>query len=173
MKRKKFKLVAWILTSILALFLLFATWYKFRYSMDPVAPYTLNSETLENKLLIATQGSAFKDAVVRQVIEHYQKDSLFIKVVDVSDLPKLDSSDYVAVLILHTWEYDKPPKVVADFVIENKDDAGKLILLSTSGEGGNTIEGVDGIGGASIISDVPNYSMKIIKRLDGLLIAKE
>lgn len=168
MKGKKYRLVAWILTSILGLFIVFAVWYKLTYSMDKVTPYSINSKTLENKLLIATQGSAFKDALVTRITDHYKADSVFIQVVDVSSLPKLDVSDYSAVFILHTWEYDRPPDAVTEFVEKNGNN-NKFVVLSTSGEGGNTIEGVDGIGGESLIDDIPDYSMRIIDKLDALL----
>lgn len=173
MKKKSVKIVAWVLTTILAVFVLFAIWYNLKYSMDPVESYTINSNTFENRLLLATQGSAFKDAVVAQIIDHYKNDSIFIQVVDVSSLEQIKPSDYSAIVILHTWEYDKAPKVVTNFVDSNRSVADKFIVLSTSGEGGNTLNGVDGIGGESIITDVPEYAMHVLTRLDDVLKYKE
>ncbi|AKA34276.1 hypothetical protein [Flagellimonas lutaonensis] len=169
MKRKWYKIVVWILIGIVALFFILAVWYKYEYSMDPVEPYTIYAESFEDKLLIATQGSEFKNAVVQRIVDHYENDSLFIKVIDVSGLPQIAPSDYSAILILHTWEYDKPPEAVEEFITENKDDADKFVVFSTSGEGGNTVEGVDGLAGESVMADVPVYSGQIIKKLDGLL----
>ena len=88
--------------------------------------------------------------------------------VDVSGLPKISASDYTAILIIHTWEYDKPPEAVTEFV-ENSSNPSQFVVLSTSGEGGNTIDGVDGISGESVVDDVPDYSMRVISKLDALL----
>ena len=168
MRKKKYSILAWTITTILGLFIVFAIWYKLTYSMDQVEPYSLNSEVFETKLLIASQGSTFKNALVTRITDHYKEDSIFIQVVDVSGLPKISASDYTAILIIHTWEYDKPPEAVTEFV-ENSSNPSQFVVLSTSGEGGNTIDGVDGISGESVVDDVPDYSMRVISKLDALL----
>lgn len=161
MKIKWYKVVAWIFIGIVVIFFLLAVWYKYRYSMDSVEPYTINSDTYQKKLLIATQGSVFKDALVRNVINYYKNDSVFIKIIDVADLPEVNHSDYNALLLLHTWEYRKPPKTVEAFITDNQNHIDKIVVVATSGEGSNSIEGVDGLAGESIIKDVFQYTVFI------------
>ncbi|HBR55110.1 MAG TPA: hypothetical protein DEA82_13375, partial [Flavobacteriaceae bacterium] len=50
---------------ILAAFLVaFAVWYKITYEMEVVQSKAIHSPNLATKVLVATQGSDFKDAVV-------------------------------------------------------------------------------------------------------------
>ena len=48
--------------------LVFSTWYLVRYSMAPAKPFEVNRTDVREHVLIATQGSAFKDAVVQGVV---------------------------------------------------------------------------------------------------------
>lgn len=72
------------------LFLLFAFWYKYQYSMDTAKSFEVNTSKLERKLIIATQGSAFKNEITKNIVEFYQPDSIFIKVIDISSLSETD-----------------------------------------------------------------------------------
>lgn len=169
MKIKWYKIVVWILVGIVALFFILATWYKFEYSMDTVEPYAIYSSSFKDKLLIASQGSDFKNAVVKGVVTYYENIPLFIRVIDVSGLPQVNPADYDAVLILHTWEYDRPPKTVTQFITENMEYSEMFVVLSTSGEGDNTIQGVDGFAGESIMVDVPGYIDQVVKKIDTIM----
>ncbi len=169
MRTKWYKVVAWIFIAVVVLFFLFALWYKYRYSMEPVEPHTINSETFDKKLLIAAQGSTFKDALVKNVIDHYKNDSVFIKVIDVADLSNVNDSDYNALLLLHTWEYGRPPESVETFIKEHNAHIDKIVVVTTSGEGSNRMEGIDGLAGESIIANMPRYTDWVIMKLDLLL----
>jgi len=169
MKVKWYKIVVWILIGAMVLFFLLAVWYKSRYSMDVVEPYAMYSQTFDKKLLIATQGSAFKDSLVRNVVRYYKNDSVFIKIIDVSELPWIDPAEFNATLILHTWEYGGAPEDVEAFVEKNRDHLEKVVVFATSGEGNNRIEGVDSLAGASIIKDMFLYKDWILLKLDSLL----
>ncbi|MBO0340310.1 hypothetical protein [Flagellimonas profundi] len=169
MKARRYKVVIWILMGIIALFLLLALWYKQSHAMDLVEPYTVNSENFGRKLLIATQGSDFKDALVQDVITHYKNDSVFIKVIDVSGLPQVNHQDFDGILLVHTWEYNKPPQVVEEFIGDSKVKIQKVIAITTSGEGHRFIEGVDGISGESEVKFAHEYSDWAIMKLNSLL----
>ncbi|MFT0714746.1 hypothetical protein [Flagellimonas lutimaris] len=169
MKAGRYKVIIWIMIGIIALFLLFALWYKQRYAMEIVEPYTVNSKNFEKKLLIASQGSDFKDTLVQDVIDHYKNDSVFIQVIDVSGLPQANHRDFGAILLVHTWEYNKPPQVVEEFIGNSKVNVQKVIAITTSGEGHRFIEGVDGISGESKIEFAHEYSNWAIMKLNSLL----
>lgn len=42
--------------------------------MDVAEAYEVNSPNLKQKMLIATQGSKFKDSIVSEIIEQYKSD---------------------------------------------------------------------------------------------------
>jgi hypothetical protein len=90
-------------------------------------------------------------------------------IIDVSALPEIDPGDFNATLVLHTWEYGRAPEEVETFVGKNRDHLGKVIMFATSGEGNNSIEGIDGLAGASTIKDIFLYTDWILLKLDALL----
>ncbi len=161
--------LALVIILLLGLFLLFLFWYKQNYSMEVAESYEVNTPALNQKLLIATQGSVFKDAIVEGIINHYKSNSIFVKVVDISVLDSTDASEFDAILLVHTWEYGKPPEKVQSFMDKNQGLKDKLVVLTTSGEGTEKMEGVDAITGESIISDVSLFVDKVVIKLDPLL----
>lgn len=167
--KDKFKTRTLILFGVILFLIAFAFWYKLSYSMDLAENQNINSPSTETKILIATQGSDFKKAVVANIIDFYRKDSIYLKTIDVSELPQIDSSVYNAIVILHTWEYGKAPKSVSSFIAKNIYDKEKIIVFATSGAGTNTIDGIDAMSGESIIENVDDASDRIKQRINLLL----
>ena len=60
-----------------AILIIFAVWYKYEYSMDPVETVQFNSSDLDLKLLIATQGSTFKNKITSNITDYYKNDSIY------------------------------------------------------------------------------------------------
>lgn len=164
----KKKITAIILIIGVLLFFL-ALWYKHEYSMNKVQGYDLNAPSLSTKLIIATQGSEFKDKITNDILEKYRSDSIFIKIIDVSMLQKINPKDYNAVVVMHTWENWKPPIEVKEFIKRTRDHKEKIIVLTTSGEGSYKMDDVDAITGESKLESTTSYSNKIIERLKPLL----
>ena len=146
----------------------FLTWYKFHYSMDVAESFEVNTPELKHRVLIATQGSEFKDAVVVGIVDHLKKRHAYIKVVDVAVLQQVNQDKWNAVVIIHTWENLKP-QVDAKAYLERVKDLKKVIVLTTSGNGGHKIEGVHAITSASVINDIPSHILDIKTRLDAIL----
>ena len=78
--------------------------------------FQVNSANLDPELLIATQKSAFKVSVTQLLVKHYTSESVFIKIIDISLLSKIDPADYNAIAIIQTWENWKPPIEVRSFI---------------------------------------------------------
>jgi hypothetical protein len=158
-----------IILALGALFLIFTMWYKYEYSMDIVKEFEVNSPDLNLKLLIATQGSEFKDEVTKGIVNYYEKDSVYIKVIDVTTLAGIDPTDYNAIVIIHTWENWQPPADVELFINRTKNIQDKIIVLTTSGEGSFKMEGVDAITGESKLENTSPFINQITKRLESIL----
>jgi hypothetical protein len=152
--------------------LAFAIWYRVHFSMDPAKPFEVNRPEAEQHVLIATQGSAFKDAVVQKVVARFKDRSVHVKVIDVGALADVREADWNAIVVLHTWEMGKPPAPVQAF-IERARSRDKLVVLATSGQGKERMVGVDTITAASRraseMAKVPSYADEIVDRLDKLL----
>jgi hypothetical protein len=93
---------------------------------------------------------------------------LYVQVIDISGLSQVHEDQWTAIVVLHTWQFGRPPPVVPAFVDHTRDRR-KLIVLTTSGSGHARLSGVDAISSASVDRDVPTGVMEIIPKLDGLL----
>jgi hypothetical protein len=146
----------------------FVSWYRIHFSMDPVTGFTVNAPSSERRILIATQGSAFKDAVVAGTVEKLRQRPIFVRVIDVSDLANVDAKEWDAIIVLHTIEYGKAPAPAQRFV-DRIGDSRKIVVLSTSGRGDFKIEGVDAISSASRMTDVPARVDELLARIETAL----
>ena len=153
------------LGGLLILLLLFFVWFDYTFSMDVVEGYEVNQSGEPNKLLIATQGSEYKKEIVDSIVKNYTDASVYIKVIDVSSLADVRPEAWDALIILHTWEVWKPEANAKKF-LDTSYDADKMFVVATSGDGGNMIEGVDGITSASLLENVPDDVAKIISFID-------
>ena len=170
---KLFKKFLLIFLAVMIAFFLFLIWYQYHYSMDVVAPYTINPPTLEKKVLIATQGSEFKNKVTGGIVDYFKADSVYIEVVDITSLPTINLEKYNALVIIHTWENWKPPITVQTFIEKYPEFSNKIVVLTTSGEGSYKMERVDAITGESKLADAPLFVDTIIERLNKILISKD
>jgi len=158
-----------IILSMGLLLLLFAMWYKYEYSMEKADEFQVNSPEYNRKLVIATQGSEFKNRVTNEIVNHFEQDSIFIKVVDVSSLSKIYPKDYTAIVLIHTWENWKPPVDIEEFINRTANYQDKIIVLTTSGQGSYKMDGIDAITGESNLEEIDFFLKAIIDRLNPLL----
>jgi hypothetical protein len=157
-----------VTVAVIAALVGFATWYRFHFSMSPARAFEVNDPHSSPRVLIATQGSEFKDAVVAAVVEHLKARAAHVRVIDVTALRDIESADWNAIVIIHTWEMRKPPGAVKDFV-ERTRDSGQLVVLTTSGEGTFKMDGIDAISSASVDADVLPRAADIEARVDAIL----
>ncbi len=158
-----------VILAISTLLLLFALRYKYTYTMNKAEEFQVNTSNLKVKLLIATQGSDFKNAVTDAIVAHYKKDSIFIKIIDVSTLSEINAKEFNAILLIHTWENWKPPVAVKTFINNSINHKNKIIVFTTSGRGSYKMDGIDAITGESKLEDTLSFTNQIIKRLNPLL----
>lgn len=144
------------------------TWYNIKYSMEFVPSYSVESENSKYNLLIATQGSAYKRALVDSIIEKLKNREIAVKVIDVSALLDVDVEKWNAIVILHTWESWRPQQDAMRFVHRNQ-NASNTIVLSTSGQGDLKIKGIDGMTSASNLADVDKDAAEIVRRINLLV----
>lgn len=164
--RKKLKKLT--LTTVLFVCgsILFLFWFDQAYlekSKEGISP------ALNQKLLVITQSSPFKDSIKSRVLEHYKSTDLIIEHIDVKELAKSDVKNYGAILILHRWEAGAPYKSLQTFMENNQEAKSKMVILTTSWNGLEKMENIDAITGASIQENIPVFTDRIVKELDQLL----
>ncbi len=163
------RLLKIILIAVLVLISGFWVWYECTFSMDTVIPFEVNDSSLNTKVLIASQGSKFKDSLVQGVLKHYQSDTIHFKVIDVYTLFTVNIEKWDALIIINSWEYGSPPSNVKKFIKNHPDRLDKLIILSTVGSSNIALEDVDVISGESIIEKTSQYTNILVKRLDKII----
>jgi hypothetical protein len=163
----------WLLlgAGLLVAALIFAIWYRQHYAMAVAHSFEVAGSPSGPRVLIATQGSDFKDALTAGLVDHLQRRSAFLKVIDVTALGGIQEADWSAIVVIHTWEMRKPPVQVGAFVdrIRARD---KLVVLTTSGAGNFKLEGVDAISAASQMTDVTTRVRELASRVDAILDAQ-
>jgi hypothetical protein len=164
---------SWLLVgaSLIAVALIFAVWYRYHYAMDLARSFEVAGSPTGPKVLIATQGSDFKDAITAGLADRLQRRSAFVKVIDVTSLDGVREADWNAIVVIHTWEMRKPPTEVKAFV-DRISERNKLVVLTTSGAGDFKLEGVDAISSASRMDDVETRVSELAGRIDAILDAR-
>lgn len=163
------KLLKKIVLLIAILFAGFWIWYEYTYSMDTVIPFEVNDPNLKTRILIASQGSRFKDSLVKRVLKHYEKDTIYFKVIDVYTVFTVPIDRWDAIIIINSWEYGSPPRNVKKYIKKYPDKVDKLIIVSTVGSSHITLKDVDVISGESIIEKLPDYASIVVSRLNSIL----
>lgn len=159
------------LLGFLVVFFGFLMWYKIHFSMAPAKEFEVNDPSLEHRVLIATQGSEFKDQLVNGVVEKLSSRPAYIKVIDVTKLQQQQPDDWTVVLVIHTWENWQPQEDAGKFAAQYK-EKNNIVFFCTSGDGGYKIEGVDAITAASVLTDVPRKVDEVMLRVDQVLSLK-
>lgn len=148
-----------------------AAWiYRDVYSQKVAESFDINSPELDTRVLIATQGSSFKNALVSRITEVLGKKSVYINVIDVSALPEINEDDWQALVLITACQSDEMPAEVNAY-LANTRALDRLVLLVTSGSGKWRPEGVrlDSISSASTKAQVGPLATEILRRLETLL----
>ena len=162
------KVIAIVIASCLLLGGVFLLWDKHAHSMGVAKSFYVGDASLPQHVLIATQDSPFKDALVDGVIGYLRPRAIYVEVIDVSALPSVHENDWTAIIVTHTWELGKP-QTDAKLFVDRIRDKKKLIVVTTSGGGREKIPGVDVISTASVMDNVPARVAEVTARLNALL----
>lgn len=123
-------------------------------------------QNCQQRLLIGTQKSEFKEAVVDKMTRDLNQDYCFIKRVDVAALNREPADAYKAIAILSPLKMGTINSDAEDFM-EKMSKKEKLVVLVTTGGKGKTVEldQVDAISSASNLVDADTVASKLIERI--------
>ena len=144
--------------------------YRIFFSQGVVESFEVNRADLSSKVLIATQGSAFKKQLVAEIIERLKQQSVYIRVIDVTALGGVNEADWNAIILINTCESGKMQADVNAY-LERLKQPEKVILLTTSGSGDwKPANGrIDSISSASKKDQSAALATEIIQRINRLL----
>ena len=124
------------------------------------------------RVLIATQQSEFKDAVVSGIVEELGKEPCYVKVIDLKKLTDESIESYEVLVIVTTrkiWRLNRHARKFFKHVPEKEE--GKIILLTTAdGEDYEPKVGkVDAITSASKMEKAGAVAERIVSKVRALL----
>jgi hypothetical protein len=149
-------------------FFLLLVWYWATYSMDEARSFEIGNANAPQSLLIAFQGSVYKNSVVEQIAEHFSTSDIHIKGIDIQYLSNIDPDDYNAIFITHTWQIWQAPEAVERF-IDDHPMMNHYVLLCTSESGNGQLENVDAITSASVLTSAHEEANNAIIKLEELI----
>jgi hypothetical protein len=167
---KILKRVLIVLGSLIALFVIAFGVYLFVNIQDVAEAFEVGSPDSGKKVLIASQGSDYKNLMVDTLTSRLEGEDVYISVIDISGLSEINQKDWDAEIIIHTTEGYRLPEVVKEYLgkVENPDE---VLLLITSGSGEWKPEDykVDILTSASKVADIPELANRIADKVDLLL----
>ncbi|ECJ9745155.1 hypothetical protein FQR52_01085 [Listeria monocytogenes] len=123
--------------------------YRFIKSMDVTENAEINKSATGDHVLLATQGSKFKDSVMNQVKKDMEGKNVHVSIIDTTKLDKVKADGYDKVVLFTTVQSDDIPENVTTFMNDNKDKSIHIAVTADSGRWDNQPKGVDAISEAS------------------------
>lgn len=169
-KMKTIKKAVIVVGCAVVLIIVVAIGYKIMFSQGTAETVEVNSSELDTKVLIATQESEFKNALVSGIIENLKKQPIYIKVIDVSGLAEVKEDRWQAIVIINTCEMYKMQSDVRHY-LSQAEEPDKVVLLTTSGPGDwkPKDSSVDSISSASKMTQVDSLVVHVLDRLNRIL----
>ncbi|EAG1934272.1 hypothetical protein BB995_02645 [Listeria monocytogenes] len=123
--------------------------YRFIKSMDVTENDQINKSATGDYVLLATQGSKFKDSVMDQVKKDMEGKNVHVSIIDTTKLDKVTTDDYDKVVLFTTVQSDDIPENVTTFMNDNKDKSIHIAVTADSGRWDDKPKDIDAISEAS------------------------
>jgi hypothetical protein len=159
-----------IVGGFIGLCVIAALGYRVMFSQRAAASFEVNTPNLETKVLIATQGSNFKEALVSGIIEELKLKPVYMKVIDVTGLPDIEEEEWHVVVVLSACESNALPSQTQTY-LQQATLLDKHVVIITSGSGHWKPEraSFDSISTASKTANVDQLVARIIERITMIL----
>ena len=118
---KKFlKILLTIVLSLVTILIILITTYIIVNIQGVIEPFQIGNPHATNKLLIASQGSEFKDNLLRNLVQELETDDNYLNIVDCTQLDDKDTVDWDVIVIIHSAQIHKMPKAAELFLKDRK-----------------------------------------------------
>jgi hypothetical protein len=116
--------------------------------------------------LIATQNSKFKQTVVSEIYDELNRNSIYMKIIDVKKLKNQSSAEFSAVVIINKCLAGRPDPRVESF-IDRAPQKNKIIVLTTGilDSWKPEAPGVDAMTSASVLDKSDQVAKSIVNRV--------
>ena len=170
--KKWIKVVLIILSVPIILIIALLSAYIIMNWQGVIDPYQVGDPNAPKKVLIASQGSDFKNILLEDMVGQLKSDNIYMSIIDCTSLKKDNSTDWNAIVIIHTTKVHQMPKYVSTY-LQRFSDLSRFILVSTSGGGDEMITEfeVDAISTASRLSDANKIASRVVSKVENILSA--
>ncbi|WP_419661115.1 hypothetical protein Dvar_15360 [Desulfosarcina variabilis str. Montpellier] len=142
------------------------------WKQEDVMMREINQPSLEQKVLIASRDSEFKQALVDKITAALADRSIYIKIIGIENLADENAGAYSAVVIINTamgWTVDVP---VEKFL--KKYGTMNSIIVLTTADGGDVLpdmdeRNIDAMSSASVMDQVEPLADTIIAKVNRLV----
>ncbi len=164
---KVLKKVLIVLSSLIILAVIAFGIYLLINIQDVAESFEVGSPGMSKKILIASQGSKYKNLMVDNLTSRLKGEDVYISVIDISGLNEINQEDWDAQIIIHTTEAWKLPEPVKKY-LEKINNPDEVILLITSGNGVWKPEDckVDILTSASKVADISEKANSIEEKVN-------
>ena len=100
--RKAAKVVGIVAGCCFTLAAAWSVWYLIEFYPRTAESFEINSPDEPTRILVATQGSEFKNGLVAAVCDRLRKQPVHVKVIDVSGLDDIETDEWNKVLVINT-----------------------------------------------------------------------
>lgn len=165
--KKWIKIVLWIVATPFIVVGILLLSYIIMNTQGVIEPFQEGNPQANQKVLIASQGSEFKESLVGMIIEEFKTPETYFSVIDCTSLQDIHIEDWDAIIIIHTMQIHKMPAKAKKF-LDGVDDFSNIMLVCTSGGGDEVVADydVDAISSPSRMSRLPEIIRWINDRLD-------
>jgi len=131
MTKKVFKILGLVVGSMIGLVLIGFSIYIYLYYPRNVSSFELHTPHPTKNILLATQGSDFKNTLITNLCDSLSESSFYIKGIDVDRLPDVNDDEWDRILIVNTFMVRLNRRV--DHFLDRNDSPDHVLLYVTSG----------------------------------------
>jgi hypothetical protein len=170
--KKWIKILMIVLSIPVILFIILLSTYIIMNWQGVIDPYQVGDPNASQKVLIASQGSDFKNILLEELVQQLKSGNVYLSIIDCTSLKKENSTDWDVTVIIHTTKVHQMPKYVSSY-LKRFSDLSSFVLVSTSGGGDEMVTEfeVDAICTASWLSDAETIADRVVSKVDGILVS--
>ena len=152
--KKWIKILTIIISIPVVLFIILVGTYIVMNWQGVIDPYHVGNPNAPHKVLIASQGSEFKNKLLKDLVQQLESDIVYLSIIDCTSLKKENVTDWDTIVIIHTTKAHQIPNYVKTY-LQRFSNLSKLVLVSTSGGGDEVVTEfeVEAISTASRLAD--------------------
>ncbi len=167
---KIFKKILLVIGILIIIVIILNIIFFFGMGQKKAKAYEVNSPDLNKKVLIATQGSGFKSKVVSNIVEELKDKSVYIKVIDVGNLPETNTEEWNSIVILTSIQMGQMGNGVDEY-LSGKNNYDKILLINLGSVNNYSLEydNLDSISSASKNENIDTLTEKILTHIKALL----